>query len=97
MKEEEIHHIVSFQEHLGTWIALLMLTIMTISVSVFGADLLSLSVITALAIATTKAIVVGYYFMHLKYEPRMYMILVGIVMTLFIVFIVLTTFDYIFR
>ena len=97
MKEEEIHHIVSFNEHFGTWVALMLLTVMTISVSVFGADLLSLSVVTALAIATTKAIVVGYYFMHLKYEPRMYVLLVGVVMLLFVVFMVLTIFDYIFR
>mgnify|MGYP006277917199 CR=1 FL=1 len=97
MKAEEIQHITSFREHFGTWLALILLTVMTVTISVFGADLLSLTVATALAIATTKAVVVGYYFMHLKYESRLYLLMVGVVMLLFIVFMVLTIFDYVFR
>ncbi len=96
MKEEK-YHISSYKEHFGTWLALILLTIMTISISVFGADLASLTVVTALAIATTKTLVVGYYFMHLKYESKFYRIMVGIVVLLFIVFLVLTIFDYILR
>lgn len=96
MKEEK-NHIISFNEHFGTWVALIILTIMTVTISVYGADLMSLTVLTAMAIATTKAVVVGYYFMHLKYEPRIYRIMVGIVVLLFAVFVVLTLFDYIFR
>ena len=97
MKENNEQHITSFREHFGTWLALILLTIMTISISIFGADLLSLTVVTALAIATTKALVVGYYFMHLKYDAPLYKILVGIVMLLFLVFMVLTIFDYVLR
>jgi cytochrome c oxidase subunit 4 len=98
MKENnEEQHITSFREHFGTWLALILLTIMTISISIFGADLLSLTVVTALAIASTKALVVGYYFMHLKYDSPLYRIMVGIVMLLFVVFMVLTIFDYVLR
>lgn len=98
MKENnEEQHITSFREHFGTWLALILLTIMTISISIFGADLLSLTVVTALAIASTKALVVGYYFMHLKYDSPFYRIMVGIVVLLFMVFMVLTIFDYVLR
>jgi cytochrome c oxidase subunit 4 len=90
-------HIVSYREHFGTLIGLILLTIMTVTVSVFGADLYTLSVLTALAIATTKAFVVMLYFMHLKYDPKIYQVMFGIVGLLFIVFVVLTLIDYVGR
>jgi cytochrome c oxidase subunit 4 len=94
---EEHTHIVSYKAHVSTWLGLLLLTIMTVTVSVFGADIYTLSVMTALIIATTKVLVVGLYFMHLKYDPKIYQIMIGIVMFLFVVFIVLTLFDYMAR
>jgi cytochrome c oxidase subunit 4 len=97
--KEEDHgtHIVSYKEHFGTLMGLIILTIMTVTVSVFGANLYTLSVLTALAIATTKAMVVLLYFMHLKYDPKVYRFMLVIVMLLFIVFMVLTLIDYIGR
>ena len=90
-------HIVSYKEHFGTWFGLIILTIMTVTVSVYGADIYTLSVLTALLIATTKALVVAFYFMHLKYDPRIYQIMIAVVLVLFASFIVLTLFDYLVR
>lgn len=90
-------HIVSYREHASTFMGLILLTIMTVTVSVFGADLYTLTVMTALTIASAKAIVVALYFMHLKYDPKIYRIMLGIVMVLFVVFIVLTLVDYLIR
>jgi cytochrome c oxidase subunit 4 len=90
-------HIVSYKDHLSTFLGLVLLTIMTVTVSVFGADLYTLTVLTALTIASTKAIVVAFYFMHLKYDPKMYRIMLGVVLVLFIVFICLTLVDYAIR
>ena len=90
-------HIVSYREHFGTLVGLIILTIMTVTVSVFGANLYTLSVLTALAIATAKAMVVLLYFMHLKYDPKIYRIMLTLVMVLFAVFLVLTLIDYIGR
>jgi cytochrome c oxidase subunit 4 len=70
---------------------------MTVTVSVFGADLYTLTVLTALLIASTKAIVVALYFMHLKYDPKIYRIMLGVVLLLFAVFITLTLIDYLIR
>ncbi len=90
-------HIVSYKEHASTFIGLILLTIMTVTVSVFGADLYTLTVLTALAIASGKAVVVALYFMHLKYDPKVYRAMLGVVLILFIVFAVLTLVDYLIR
>jgi cytochrome c oxidase subunit IV len=70
---------------------------MTVTVSVFGADIYTLSVLTALTIASAKAVVVALYFMHLKYDPKIYRFMIGIVLLLFVVFAVLTLIDYMIR
>ena len=90
-------HIVSYKEHASTFLGLILLTIMTVTISVFGADLYTLTVLTALAIASAKAVVVAMYFMHLKYDPKIYKAMLGVVLVLFIVFIVLTLVDYLIR
>ncbi len=90
-------HIVSYKEHASTFLSLILLTIMTVTVSVFGADLYTLTVLTALVIASTKAIVVALYFMHLKHDPRIYRYMIGVVMLLFGVFSALTLIDYLIR
>lgn len=94
---EEKQHIVSYKEHFGTWAGLIILTIMTVVVSVVNAKLLTLTVITALTIATTKAILVSYWYMHLKFEKKIYKIMLGIVMLLFTNFMILTIIDYLTR
>jgi len=91
---EEKQHIVSYKEHFGTWAGLIILTIMTVAVSVANASLLTLTVVTALTIATTKAILVAYWYMHLKFEKKIYRIMLGIVMLLFVNFMLLTIIDY---
>jgi cytochrome c oxidase subunit IV len=90
-------HIISYKDHASTFLGLILLTIMTVTVSVFGADLYTLTVLTALAIASTKAVLVALYFMHLKYDPKIYRAMIGVVLLLFIVFAVLTLIDYLIR
>jgi cytochrome c oxidase subunit 4 len=94
---EEKQHIVSYKEHFGTWAGLIILTIMTVAVSVASANLLTLTVVTALSIATTKAILVSYWYMHLKFEKKIYRIMLAIVMVLFTSFMLLTIIDYLTR
>lgn len=95
--DEQDVHIVSYADHVGTWLGLITLTIMTVTVSVYGADIYTMSVLTALIIACTKALIVAFYFMHLKYDKRIYQIMLAIVMVLFIAFVVLTLADYVGR
>ena len=91
------YHISSYAEHFGTWVSLILLTFMTVFISVFGADLNTLTVATALFIASVKALIVAYYFMHLKYDPKLYRIMILVVMALFTVFLIMLTIDYLTR
>jgi cytochrome c oxidase subunit 4 len=97
MSDKENIHISSYKEHLSTWLALILLTFMTVFVSVFGAELRTLSVATAMIIATVKATAVGYYFMHLKYDPKIYKLMMATVLGLFVFFMIMITLDYITR
>jgi cytochrome c oxidase subunit 4 len=97
--DESAHgtHITSNKEHYSTLAALLLLTVLTVSISVFGANLRSLTVATAMLIATVKVIVVAYYFMHLKFEKKIYTWLVLLVIVLFLSFLILTSIEYLNR
>ena len=96
-QQAEHEHISTYKEHFGTWVALIILTLMTVFVSVFGADLRSLTVATAMVIATVKALTVALYFMHLKYEPKIYRAWILVVMFLFVFFLFMVVLDYITR
>jgi caa(3)-type oxidase subunit IV len=49
--------------------ALLVLTVVTVGVSVIGLPS-TLSIVVAMAVATVKAVLVGTWFMHLKYDRK---------------------------
>ncbi|MFA5419300.1 MAG: cytochrome C oxidase subunit IV family protein [Bacteroidales bacterium] len=96
-EDSHVEHITSYREHFGTWAGLILLTLMTVFISVFGADLRTLSVATALLIATVKSLVVAYYFMHLKYDPQIYRVMMIIVLSLFVSFLIMVILDYLTR
>lgn len=90
-------HISSYRELTGVWVGLIILTLMTVFISTFGAELRTLSVATALLIASVKAMAVGFYFMHLKYEPQIYRVMMLIVLSLFTFFLIMVILDYFTR
>jgi cytochrome c oxidase subunit 4 len=92
---EDKHHIVPYRTYIFILIGLLTLT--AISVAVTQIDLGTLTVMVALTLAAVKSTLVLIYFMHLKFEERIYAIMVaGVFLLLFIVFII-TFLDYFFR
>ena len=90
-------HISSYAELFGTWAALIILTFLTVFISVFGSGLQTLTVAMALLIASVKATVVGLYFMHLKYDKKMYRVMMMVVMALFTFFLFMVILDYLTR
>lgn len=90
-------HVSSYRSLFGVWVGLIILTVVTVLVSVMGGNLTTLSVLTALVIASAKTIVVGNYFMHLKFDSVVLKIMVGIVIVLFASFTVITVYDYMTR
>ncbi len=94
-KEPHTNHIVSFNSQLKVWIALLLLTWLTVTIAYIDFGRLTLSI--ALMIAVIKSSIVLTYFMHLKFDSKILTAFLILVMVIFGVFIGLTFFDYGFR
>jgi cytochrome c oxidase subunit 4 len=88
-------HIVPYKSNVLIWIDLLILTFVTIEIAQF--DFHDLTVVIALLVASMKTYLVGYFFMHLKFENIMFRIFVGIMAFVFIAFMAVLFFDYSFR
>ena len=84
-----------FDVYLLSWVALLVLTAVTVTVA--GMHLGRLSVFTAVIIAAVKATVVLFFFMHLKYEKPFFRTMVCIALGALVVFIGLTFTDILYR
>ncbi len=88
-------HITPYGLHFFILICLLILTWATVSIT--RINLGALSVTAALLIASLKATLVLMYFMHLKFDNKIIRWSFTAVMVVFILVIVLTFFDYLFR
>jgi cytochrome c oxidase subunit 4 len=79
------------------WVLLALLIFTTITVTVTWIDLSAFTVVLALIIASIKSFIVLRYFMHLKFESGMFTVFVVMVLTIYVLLIVLTLFDYLMR
>jgi len=62
----EEHHITSNKTYIIVWLALMVMTAITVYVSYINFGMLN--IVIALVVASIKASVVALYFMHLKFE-----------------------------
>ncbi len=85
------HHIVPLKIYLAVGAALLILTAVTVAVSFI--DLGGLNIVVALAVAAVKASLVILFFMHLKYDNKLYMIIFLVAIVFLAIFITFTMFD----
>ena len=92
---DEKPHIIPYKTFLVVLLALLAFTFISIGVTSY--NLGPLTVLIALLLATFKTILVLTYFMHLKYDVKMFAILVAAVLALIAVVIFITFLDYLFR
>lgn len=93
--EKEKHHIVPYRLYIFVLAGLLALTFLSIAVT--GIELGSLTVAAALAFASLKTYLVLKYFMHLKYDKPYIVSMVIFVFAIFVVTIVVTFLDYLYR
>ena len=89
------HGSVSDRVYILVWLALLALTGVTIWVA--SLELGAYSVLTALVVASAKAFLVFFIFMHLKYEEPFFKIMLLAVIVTLTVIIALTFLDVGFR
>ncbi len=94
MSEEHSTHVVSYKFNIIIWLDLLIFTLITIEIAQF--DLLALTVIVALIVASIKTFLVGSYFMHLKFENRFLQLIVVGVAVLFVAVLIVLFSDYLF-
>ncbi|MEI6682947.1 MAG: cytochrome C oxidase subunit IV family protein [Bacteroidota bacterium] len=93
--DTETVHITPYRTYAWVLVALLAFTFLTITVT--WIDLSALTVFVALTIATIKAGVVLTYFMHLKFESSLFRIFVIMVLAIYVLVILFTLSDYLFR
>jgi len=87
----EKNHIIPLGVYLGIGAILLTLTAITITVSFI--NLGGWNVVVALIIASIKGSLVALFFMHLKYDNKLYSIVFSMGLLFLSIFIALTLFD----
>ena len=95
MQEKEQTHIVRTKTFIAVWLAILALTALTITAA--HLRLGALSMVANLLIASSKAGLVFWFFMHLKYEARLLKIMLLIPIATLTIIIGLTFFDIWYR
>lgn len=93
--EKQHGHIGETRTYVIIWVMLLALTGITITVA--GMHLGRFSTLTALVIASIKASLVLWFFMHLKYEKRLFKYMLLVPVATLTVIIGLTFLDIWFR
>ena len=84
-------HILPLKVYFAVFGALLVLTAVTVIISKFHFGAFNL--VVAMAVAAVKASLVALYFMHLKYDSKVYMTVFLIAIAMLAVFIILTMAD----
>jgi cytochrome c oxidase subunit 4 len=86
---------ISYGLYLLIWLSLIALTATTAAVA--GINLAAFALVVALLIAVTKASLVVNYFMHIKFEDKIFKVFLGVAgFTIFVIF-TLTFADVFFR
>jgi len=95
MSNPDKAHIVPYRTYAIILVILLVFTGLSILVTSF--ELGPLAVSAALLLASLKTTLVFLYFMHLKFDQRLYGIIVLVVLLVFLAVVVVTFLDYSFR
>ena len=89
------HHLIPYATYVKVWLGLIVLTLVT--VGAHYAHLRHMAVIVALMIASAKSTLVVLWFMHIKYEARIFMWFLIAGFGTYAIFVILTFADYSFR
>ena len=92
---KEKHHIVPYKVYIFILLGLIALTLL--SVAITDIELGKFTVAGALVFAVVKSFLVLTYFMHLKYDKLYIKLMVAFVFVVFVVTIIVTFLDYLYR
>jgi cytochrome c oxidase subunit 4 len=88
-------HVVSWKVYLAVFLALCVLTVVTVLVT--GYDFGPFNLIVALGVGIAKASLVVLYFMHARYSPRLTGVVIASSIAFFVILVFLTLTDYVSR
>lgn len=88
---DHVPHVLPLKLYIATWLTLLVLTVVTVAASYV--DLGSANLAIALLIATVKAGVVAFIFMHLRWDHRFHTLIFLSSLIFLAIFIGFTMFD----
>lgn len=94
-KTHSHHHILPLKVYFAVAGALFVLTVITVAVSFYHFG--ELNIIVALLIAATKGTLVALYFMHLKYDNKLYMTIFVLSLIFLAIFLGFTMLDTSYR
>ena len=89
------HHVVSWRVYIAVFLALALLTVVTVWVT--GHDFGPFNLVVALGVAITKATLVVLYFMHARYSPKLTGIVIASSLAFFVILVFLILTDYLTR
>ncbi len=89
------HHVVSWKVYLAVFLALGVLTVITVQVA--GHDFGPFNLVVALGVAITKATLVVLYFMHARYSPKLTAVVIASSIGFFVILVFLLLTDYVSR
>ena len=89
------HPLVPYTTYLAVWAVLMVLTVITVGVSYV--DMKHVTVLTACIIAAIKSLLIVLYFMHIRFENRLYALMILAILGTYAIFIGLTFVDYWYR
>ncbi len=89
------HHVVSWRVYVAVFLALCVLTVVTVWVT--GHDFGPFNLVVALGVAITKATLVVLYFMHVRYSPKLTGIVIASSIAFFVILVFLLLTDYLTR
>ena len=95
MSDQREHTIPSYRLYVTVWLTLVTLTCITVGVSFI--DMRNAAILTAVMIASVKAVVVMLYFMHIRWDKPIIAYMVVVAAVVYAVFFGLTMSDYLYR
>jgi len=92
---EQKNHISSYKSEILVLLSLLILTVLTVTIT--SVHLGPYNTAAAMLIASIKGAIILLYFMHLKFDEKIYRFMVTLVLAIYAVLIIITFFDYLYR
>ncbi len=92
---KENSHISSYKDHLLVLSILITLTVITVAIT--SIELNAFNTAAAMVIASCKAAIVLLYFMHLRFDQKIFLIMTFLVIALLVAVIGITFIDYFYR